>query len=179
MRALLNPLQFAHQPQLGVDDAVIYLLQRVHSHLDSGGGFAVITTDTGNLSCHKPLLYTITHCCCDKIISQSGIDEIILSIYHKKLHSFPVSDQMCCKDRRSWRMSDCLRCQRSHRWGHIPHMRRQRCVDKMTFAVPSAASWTLALTHCPGKTGYTQTSRSHGYVKKMFYDCCQRWQVTK
>lgn len=34
----LDPLQFAYQAQLSVDDAVIYLLQRAHSHLDSVKG---------------------------------------------------------------------------------------------------------------------------------------------
>ncbi|XP_061761984.1 uncharacterized protein LOC133556257 [Nerophis ophidion] len=34
----LNPLQFAYQPHVGVDDAVIYLLHRAHSHLDGGRG---------------------------------------------------------------------------------------------------------------------------------------------
>ena len=43
VRALLDPLQFAYQPHLGVDDAVIYLLQRAHSHLDGGGGTVRIT----------------------------------------------------------------------------------------------------------------------------------------
>ena len=31
VRALLDPLQFAYQPHLGVDGAVIYLLQQAHS----------------------------------------------------------------------------------------------------------------------------------------------------
>ena len=30
VRTFLDPLQFAYQPHLGVDDAVIYLLQRAH-----------------------------------------------------------------------------------------------------------------------------------------------------
>ncbi len=30
----LDPLQFAYQPQLGVEDAIIFLLNRVYSHLD-------------------------------------------------------------------------------------------------------------------------------------------------
>ena len=30
VRALLDPLQVSYQPQLGVDDAVIYLLQQAH-----------------------------------------------------------------------------------------------------------------------------------------------------
>ncbi|XP_078790727.1 uncharacterized protein LOC105356154 isoform X10 [Oryzias latipes] len=34
----LDPLQFAYQPRLGMEDAVIHLLQRAHSHLDGGGG---------------------------------------------------------------------------------------------------------------------------------------------
>ncbi|KAK0134631.1 RNA-directed DNA polymerase from mobile element jockey [Merluccius polli] len=38
VRTFLDPLQFAYQPHLGVDDAVIYLLQRAHMHLDGGGG---------------------------------------------------------------------------------------------------------------------------------------------
>ncbi|KAJ8342067.1 hypothetical protein SKAU_G00319950 [Synaphobranchus kaupii] len=31
---LLDPLQFAYQPRLGVEDAVIYLLNRAYAHLD-------------------------------------------------------------------------------------------------------------------------------------------------
>ena len=37
VKPTLDPLQFAYQPHVGVDDAVIYLLQRAHSHLDGGG----------------------------------------------------------------------------------------------------------------------------------------------
>ncbi|KAI3352234.1 hypothetical protein L3Q82_005585 [Scortum barcoo] len=43
VRKFLDPLQFAYQPHLGVDDAVIYLLQRAHMHLDGGGGTVRIT----------------------------------------------------------------------------------------------------------------------------------------
>ncbi|KAI3359436.1 hypothetical protein L3Q82_002941 [Scortum barcoo] len=43
MRMFLDPLQFAYQPHLGVNDAVIYLLQRAHMHLDGGGGTVRIT----------------------------------------------------------------------------------------------------------------------------------------
>ena len=35
-----------------------------------------------------------------------------------------------------------------------PHENIQKSVDKMTFVVPSVA----LKKHCPGKTGYTQTS---------------------
>ncbi|KAK0146518.1 Interleukin-8 [Merluccius polli] len=38
VRTFLDHLQFAYQPYFGVDDAVIYLLQRAHMHLDGGGG---------------------------------------------------------------------------------------------------------------------------------------------
>ena len=38
VRTFLDPLQFAYQPHLGVNDAVIYLLQQAHMHLDGGGG---------------------------------------------------------------------------------------------------------------------------------------------
>ncbi|XP_058509155.1 sodium- and chloride-dependent betaine transporter-like [Solea solea] len=34
VRPLLDPLQFAYQPRLGVEDAIIYLLDRVYAHLD-------------------------------------------------------------------------------------------------------------------------------------------------
>ncbi|KAI4902472.1 hypothetical protein NFI96_003096 [Prochilodus magdalenae] len=34
VQPLLDPLQFAYQPRLGVEDAIIYLLNRVYSHLD-------------------------------------------------------------------------------------------------------------------------------------------------
>ena len=53
--------------------------------------------------------------------------------------------------------------------GAHPHMERYTSLDKMTFAVPSVTS----KGHCPGKTGYTQISKSHYSVKKMFYDCCK------
>lgn len=42
MKASLDPLQFTYQPCLGVDDAIIYLLKRSHSHLDGGGGIVRI-----------------------------------------------------------------------------------------------------------------------------------------
>ena len=31
----MDPLQFAYQPNIGVDDALIYMLQRTHAHLDT------------------------------------------------------------------------------------------------------------------------------------------------
>ena len=43
VRMFLDPLQFAYQPHLGVDDAVIYLPQRAHMHLDGGEGTVRIT----------------------------------------------------------------------------------------------------------------------------------------
>ncbi|KAI4881889.1 hypothetical protein NFI96_006948 [Prochilodus magdalenae] len=33
-----DPLQFAYQEKVGVEDAILYLLHRAHSHLDKGGG---------------------------------------------------------------------------------------------------------------------------------------------
>ena len=43
VKSSLDPLQFAYQPHVGVDDAIIYLLQRAHSHLDGNGGTVRIT----------------------------------------------------------------------------------------------------------------------------------------
>ena len=40
---LWAPCNLHHQPRLGVDDAVIYLLQRAHLHLDGGGASVRIT----------------------------------------------------------------------------------------------------------------------------------------
>lgn len=34
VKPLLDPLQFAYQPRLGVEDAIIYLLNCVYAHLD-------------------------------------------------------------------------------------------------------------------------------------------------
>lgn len=34
VRPHLDPLQFAYQPRIGVEDAIIYLLNRVYAHLD-------------------------------------------------------------------------------------------------------------------------------------------------
>ncbi|KAI3359653.1 hypothetical protein L3Q82_014036, partial [Scortum barcoo] len=39
----MDPLQFAYQPGIGVDDAVIYLLQRSLSHLENAGNTVRIT----------------------------------------------------------------------------------------------------------------------------------------
>ncbi|XP_072543920.1 uncharacterized protein [Salminus brasiliensis] len=39
----LDPLQFAYQQQVGVDDAIIYLLQKVHAHLDHNNSSVRIT----------------------------------------------------------------------------------------------------------------------------------------
>lgn len=33
-----DPLQFAYRERVGVEDAILYLLHRAHSHLDQGGG---------------------------------------------------------------------------------------------------------------------------------------------
>jgi len=38
VRHALDPLQFASQEQVGVEDAIVYLLHRAHSHLDKGRG---------------------------------------------------------------------------------------------------------------------------------------------
>ena len=40
---VLDPLQFAYQEKVGVDDADLYLLHRSYSHLDKGGGAVRIT----------------------------------------------------------------------------------------------------------------------------------------
>ncbi|KAI3362097.1 hypothetical protein L3Q82_012422 [Scortum barcoo] len=33
----LDPLQFAYQPQIGVEDAIIFLLHRAYTHLEEAG----------------------------------------------------------------------------------------------------------------------------------------------
>ncbi len=33
----MDPLQFAYQPNIGVDDAFISMQQRAHAHLDTAG----------------------------------------------------------------------------------------------------------------------------------------------
>lgn len=33
-RPFIDPLQFAYQPHLGVEDAIIYMLDRAYTHLD-------------------------------------------------------------------------------------------------------------------------------------------------
>ena len=38
-----RPLQFAYQQQVGVDNAIIYLLQKTHSHLDQNNTIVRIT----------------------------------------------------------------------------------------------------------------------------------------
>jgi len=39
----LDPLQFAYQPHIGVEDAIIYLLHRAYSHLEEAGSVVRVT----------------------------------------------------------------------------------------------------------------------------------------
>lgn len=41
VKHVLNPLQFAFQPLVGVDDTAVYLLQHGHSHQDGTGDMQV------------------------------------------------------------------------------------------------------------------------------------------
>ena len=43
VRPHLDPLQFAYQPRTGVEDAIIYLLNRVYAHLDKPGSTVRVT----------------------------------------------------------------------------------------------------------------------------------------
>jgi len=43
VKSSLDPLQVAYQPRVGVDDAIVYLLERAQSHLDGTGGSERIT----------------------------------------------------------------------------------------------------------------------------------------
>lgn len=40
--SVMDPLQFAYKLQVGVEDAIIYMLQRVYSHLDRAGSMVRI-----------------------------------------------------------------------------------------------------------------------------------------
>jgi len=39
----LDPLQFAYQPRIGEEDAIIYLLHRAYSHLEEAGSVVRVT----------------------------------------------------------------------------------------------------------------------------------------
>jgi len=39
----LDPLQFAYQPRIGVEDAIIFLLHRAYSHLEEAGRVVRVT----------------------------------------------------------------------------------------------------------------------------------------
>lgn len=43
VHTLMDPLQFAYQPNISVDDALVYMLQRVYAHLDNTGAMVRIT----------------------------------------------------------------------------------------------------------------------------------------
>ncbi|XP_049911756.1 uncharacterized protein LOC126397200 [Epinephelus moara] len=43
VRPHLDPLQFAYQPRIGVEDALIYLLNRIYAHLDKPGSTVRVT----------------------------------------------------------------------------------------------------------------------------------------
>ena len=43
VRPHLDPLQFAYQPRIGVEDAIIYWLNHVYAHLDKPGSTVRVT----------------------------------------------------------------------------------------------------------------------------------------
>ncbi|KAI3357232.1 hypothetical protein L3Q82_015471, partial [Scortum barcoo] len=61
----MDPLQFAYQPGIGVDDAVIYLLQRSLSHLEDSGNtdcvsdVVVCSTGAPQGTVLSPFLFTL------------------------------------------------------------------------------------------------------------------------
>ena len=70
----MDPLQFAYQPGIGVDDAVIYLLQRALSHLDTAGATVRIMffDFSSAFNTIQPLLLR------DKL-EHSGVDHLLTS----------------------------------------------------------------------------------------------------
>jgi len=39
----LDPLQFAYQPRIGVEDGIIFLLHRAYTHLEEAGSIVRVT----------------------------------------------------------------------------------------------------------------------------------------
>uniref|UniRef100_A0AAV2ME88 Reverse transcriptase domain-containing protein n=1 Tax=Knipowitschia caucasica TaxID=637954 RepID=A0AAV2ME88_KNICA len=63
----LDPLQFAYRPNIGVEDAVIYFLQRTLSHLEPAGGAfdrwgRDFLSEIRKLSCYLPVTNPASVC---------------------------------------------------------------------------------------------------------------------
>ncbi|KAI4888527.1 hypothetical protein NFI96_008530 [Prochilodus magdalenae] len=79
VQPLLDPLQFAYQPRLGVEDAIIYLLNRVYAHLDKPASTVrVMFFDFSSaFNTIQPALLgdklnVMQHCVSDRVVSNTG-----------------------------------------------------------------------------------------------------------
>ncbi|KAI4894740.1 hypothetical protein NFI96_006104 [Prochilodus magdalenae] len=79
VQPLLDPLQFAYQPRLGVEDAIIYLLNRVYAHLDKPASTVrVMFFDFSSaFNTIRPALLgdklnVMQHCVSDRVVSNTG-----------------------------------------------------------------------------------------------------------
>ncbi len=52
----LDPLLFAYQPKVGVEDAIIFLLQRAYAHLDSPGCTSLLGSKPTVMQVNAPLV---------------------------------------------------------------------------------------------------------------------------
>ncbi|KAL6473956.1 hypothetical protein MHYP_G00175170 [Metynnis hypsauchen] len=105
VQPFLDPLQFAYQPRLGVEDAVIYLLNRVYVHLDKpastvrvmffdfssafntiwpallGEKLTVMQVDAPLVSwivdylTGRPQYVRLQHCVSDRVVSNTGVPQ--------------------------------------------------------------------------------------------------------
>ncbi|KAL6471887.1 hypothetical protein MHYP_G00205370 [Metynnis hypsauchen] len=105
VQPFLDPLQFAYQPRLGVEDAVIYLLNRVYAHLDKpastvrvmffdfssafntiwpaplGDNLTVMQVDAPLVSwivdylTGRPQYVRLQHCVSDRVVSNTGVPQ--------------------------------------------------------------------------------------------------------
>ncbi|KAJ8353481.1 hypothetical protein SKAU_G00210480 [Synaphobranchus kaupii] len=71
VKPFLDPLQFAYQPRLGVEDAIIYLLNRTYAHLDKPVDAPLVSWIVNYLT-GRPQYVRLQHCVSDRVVSNTG-----------------------------------------------------------------------------------------------------------
>ncbi|KAI2649597.1 RNA-directed DNA polymerase from mobile element jockey [Labeo rohita] len=80
VQPFLDPLQFAYQPRLGVEDAVIFLLNRVYTHLDKPASTKLMAMQVDaplvswmvDYLTGRPQYVRLQSCMSDRLISNTG-----------------------------------------------------------------------------------------------------------
>ena len=88
VRPFTDPLQFTYQPRLGVEDVIIYLLNRVYTHLDKPTSTVRVMFLFPSMGSLWTLLRNINISGCTSIISWTGQEILRRSTKKAKVNSF-------------------------------------------------------------------------------------------